>query len=67
MKRDTYRPGHVLLAVIVLCTAVVLGACAAAESGASPEPPDGQPSIPKAQADQFSDAPPVSSVVTPRR
>ena len=65
MKRGTYRPGHVLLAVIVLCTAVFFAACAAAESGASPEPPDGQPSILEAQADQFSDAPPVSSVVTP--
>ena len=65
MKRGTYRTGHVLFAVIVLCTAVFLAACAASESGASPEPPDGQPSIPKAQADQFSDAPPASSVVTP--
>ena len=65
MKRGTNRTGHVLLAVIVLCSAVFFAACAAAESGASPEPPDGQPSIPGAQADQFSDAPPVSSAVAP--
>ena len=65
MKRGTYRTGHVLFAVIVLCTAVFFAACAAADSGAAPESPDGQPSIPEAQADQFSDAPPASSVVTP--
>ena len=65
MKRGTYRTGHVLLAVIVLCTALFLAACAAADSGASPESPDGQTSIPEAQADQFSDAPPASSVVAP--
>ena len=65
MKRSTYRTGHVLFAVIVLCTAVFLAACAASDSGAAPESPDGQPSIPEAQADQFSDAPPASSVVTP--
>ena len=65
MKRGTYRTGHVLFAVIVLCTAVFFAACAAADSGAAPESPDGQPSMPEAQADQFSDAPPASSVVTP--
>ncbi len=65
MKRGTNRTGHVLLAVIVLCSSVLFAACAAAESGASPEPPDGQPSIPEAQADQFSDAPPASSAATP--
>ncbi len=67
MKRGTYRTGQVLLAVIVLCSALFLAACAAADSGASPESPDGQPAIPEAQADQFSDAPPASSVVTPGR
>ena len=65
MKRGTYRTGHVLLAVIVLCTAFYLAACAAADSGASPESPNGQLSIPEAQADRFSDAPPASSVVAP--
>ena len=65
MKRGTYRTGQVLLAVIVLCSALFLAACAAADSGASPESPDGQPAIPEAQADQFSDAPPASSVVAP--
>ena len=65
MKRGTYRTGHVLFAVIVLSTAVFLAACAASDSGAAPESPDGQPSIPEAQADQFSDEPPSSSVVTP--
>ena len=65
MKRGTYRTGHVLFAVIVLCTAVFFAACAAADSGASSEQPDRQPSMPQAQADQFSDAPPASPVVTP--
>ena len=65
MKRGTYRTGHVLFAVIVLCTAVFFAACAAADSGAAPESTDVQPSIPEAQADQFSDAPPASSAVTP--
>ena len=65
MKRGTYRTGQVLLAVIVLCSALFLAACAAADSGASPESPDGQPAIPEAQADRFSDAPPASSVVAP--
>ena len=65
MKRGTYRTGHVLFAVIVLSTAVFLAACAASDSGTAPESPDGQPSMPEAQADQFSDAPPASSVVTP--
>ena len=65
MKRGTYRTGPVLFAVIVLCTAVFLAACAASDSGTAPESPDGQPSMPEAQADQFSDAPPASSVVTP--
>ena len=65
MKRGTYRTGHVLFAVIVLCTALFLAACAAADSGAAPESPNGQPSIPEAQADQFSDAPPESSAATP--
>ena len=65
MKRGTYRTGHVLFAVIVLCTAVFFAACAAADSGAAPESPDGQPSMPQAQADQFSDAPPASSAATP--
>ena len=65
MKRGTDKAGHLLLTIIVLCTAAFFAACAAADSGAAPEPPDGQPSIPQAQADQFSDAPPASSVVTP--
>ena len=65
MKRGTYRTGQVLLAVIVLCSALFLAACAAADSGAAPEPPGGQPAIPEAQADQFSDAPPASSAATP--
>ena len=65
MQRDTYVAKHILLAVIVLCTAAFFAACAAADSGAAPEPPDGQPSIPQAQADRFSDAPPESSAATP--
>ena len=42
-----------------------MAACAAGDSGASPESPDRQPSIPEAQAEEFSDAPPASSAVTP--
>ena len=65
MKRGTYRTGQFLLTVIVLCSALFLAACAAAESGAAPEAQDRQPPISEAQADRFSDAPPASSAVAP--